>query len=329
MEKEKKTFEVSEDTEGISFGNVISDLMQYAYLREAREQIRKTSEYVVEIPEHLKAAFEAGQYRLNRNEETGETWPALYRIGEDGRRKFVANLPVKKKEFIEGSALQQNILCYKNFLLQKQIYHLTELTERIYQVVKEIEKGQMDDRIGLLMAGKDQLALAQSREISAEEKKIAVALARNQIITAQKQILQTFKTKMSSFKAVPESVLVRLLRLSGMKDYEEKYDIIKDYYILYFRATQLLAMSYVMTGDSQSAELVFDLAEKEMRSIDFTALKTMQRIYPHSSANICNHAADYIAAEKKACLLPEQDYNCIAIRVSGEKLLEEIENEDK
>lgn len=46
--------------------------------------------------------------------------------------------------------------------MQQQVAQLTEMVERTYRVVEQIKHGQMDDRIGLLEAGKNGLILAMS-----------------------------------------------------------------------------------------------------------------------------------------------------------------------
>lgn len=325
---EGKILHVSEDTEGIDLFGIIARLSQYANVTNAITHVQKEMLYVVQIPVKYQKAFDAGDLMMNQNSKTGVLWPTLYEKLDTGKRKFVDNLPIKQEEVIQGSPFESIAVSYHNIYMQQQINELAELMKQTYKAVERIEQGQMDDRIGLLMAGRDQIVLAMHLEGS--EKELAIALGRNQIFTAQRQLLQTFMRRVTNFEPLSDSGWNRFWTeffhdgYHSQKD-KEFYEI-QGYYSLYLQATQMLAQSYTICGQLEEAESVFKIAEQDMSAISFEALKTLRYIHEKNENMLYYHAGDYIDAEKEICMEQAKDYDGITIEVTGEKLLEVFKN---
>ena len=74
---------------------------------------------------------------------------------------------------------------------------------------------------------------------------------------------------------------------------------------------------------SLEAERVYELAEEELSSISFDAMKTLRYIQKERNGDMSYyHPVEYITADKEACLEAAKDYDYIALKVSGEKMLE-------
>lgn len=91
--------------------------------------------------------------------------------------------------------------------MQQQIAELADALQETYRAVRRIEQGQMDDRIGLLLAGRDQIRY--SLNAAPEEKISAMASGRSNMLVAQKQLLQTFKSRVGGFEPLPEGKFAR------------------------------------------------------------------------------------------------------------------------
>ena len=65
-------------------------------------------------------------------------------------------------------------------------------------------------------------------------------------------------------------------------------------------------------------------AEEAMASISFDAMKTLRYIHPNSRNMLFDFPVEYVTADKEACLKAAKDYDFIALKVSGEKLLEAL-----
>ena len=79
-------------------------------------------------------------------------------------------------------------------------------------------------------------------------------------------------------------------------------------------------------GNLEAAEQTFRLSESTIQSIDFSKIKTIR--YQHKALTDMFYSAPvgYIATERNICLEEAKHYDYIALEVSGEKLLEALEN---
>lgn len=204
----------------IEHDGLLAKLTQYANVADALAHVEKSVEYVVQIPLKHKEAFQAGDLFLNQNSKTGVLWPTLYKALDSGKREFVDNLPIKEEELFRGNPFESVAISYHNLYMQQQINELAEVMNRTYKAVERIEQGQMDDRIGLLIAGRDQIIL--SMHLPQEERFTAIELGRSKLLTAQKQLLQTLKRRIGNFEAIApyldHAVFVHILGRGALLD---------------------------------------------------------------------------------------------------------------
>lgn len=323
-----KVLNITEDTAGADVKHLLAILMQYANVGHALTKIDKKMEYIVQIPLKYRKAVEAGELLMNENSRTGVIWPTLYKELENGRRKFVDDLPIKKEMRSDGNPFQSVAQSYQNLYLQQQISALADVMDRTLKAVERIEHGQTDDRIGLMIAGKAQILLAL--QLSPEERRIEISQGRTLINEAQKQFLQTLKRRVGEYKAIPESSWKRfwmeVMHGGTHQDWDKHFMAIQEYYSLYLQATQLLADSYAICGYLVEAEQVYEQAEQAMAEISFETLKTLRYIHPRNTDMLCDHPVEYVTADKEVCLEAAKDYDYVALKVSGAKLLEVFNN---
>ena len=100
----------------------------------------------------------------------------------------------------------------------------------------------------------------------------------------------------------------------------------QDYYDLYLQATKLLAASYALCGNLETAEQTFRLSESTIRSIDFSKVETIRYQHKGLTDMFYSAPAGYIATERTVCLEEAKHYDYVALEVSGEKLLEVLGN---
>lgn len=107
-----KVLKVASGMEGFDINGMLARLMQYANMADALSHVERTLEYVVQIPLKHREAFNAGEVFLNQNTKTGVMWPTLYETLENGKRKFVDNLPIKQEEIIRGNPFESMAVSY-------------------------------------------------------------------------------------------------------------------------------------------------------------------------------------------------------------------------
>lgn len=231
-------------------------MMQYANISDALAHVEKSLEYVVQIPLKYQDAFQTGEVFINQNSKTGVMWLTLYKSLESGKRQFVGNLPIKPKETIRGNPFENIAVSYHNLYMQQQINEIAEIMNRTYRAVERIEQGQMDDRIGLLQAGRKQILYAM--KLNGEKRTADIENGRSKMIEAQEQLLQTFKRRVNNFEAIPESGWARvgivLLDAGALRQKDKEFSEIQEYYALYLQATQMVASSYAICGQIEDAK---------------------------------------------------------------------------
>lgn len=325
-----KVLHIEEDSLDIDYSSILNRILQCINIGAVAQHIQKGVEYVVQIPGEFQKGFDAGQYFIMENSKTGKLWPTLMQVSENGRNQIVTPLPVKPQEFFQGNPFQDISLNLQSMFMQKQITELIDLVGQTLNTVKMIEGGQLDNRVGLLNSGKQQILLALSQQ-DEETRKQALLFGMNNISVAQGQIAENFIRRVEAFKALPKSSIMQFFMSFVHDEYlikrDDEYQQIQEYYNLYLRSTKLLAASYAVMGDIGNAEKVFDIAIEKMQGIDFSSLKTIE--YSHKGKQlerIYEYAVDYISTEKQECLDDIKQYDYITIDISGEKLLEVIEN---
>ena len=323
-----KVLNIDSSTPTVDFKGILNQVCQYTNILDVVKNIKKGTEFVVQIPTEFQAGFESGQYWIMENSKTGTQWPTLMQLGEDGRNHIVTPLAVKEREFIQGNPARDIAENYHNMYMQQQMTELLDVVENTYKVVERIEHGQMDDRIGRLEAGRQGiiLALAQKDDASRIPN---LSNAINNVNIAQGQIAETFKRRVQEFEALPKSKIsqffIELAKTGYFDKKADEYDEIQEYFSLYLEATKMLAGAYAITGDTETAKKVFELAIGKIQDIDYSKLKTIEYMYPIEE-KLYENVTEYLETEQNICMEEAKKYDCLSIKVTREALLEVLDD---
>lgn len=322
-----KTLYITPETKGFDYKAILGQVVQYVNMEDILAKIQAGAQYVVQIPAEFQSAFESGEYFMMQNQKTGKMWPTLMKVAENGRHQVVTPLPISKQGYLKGNPVQDLAVSYHNILIQQQVARLTSMVEDTYRLVEKIEHGQMDDRIGKLEAGKNGLLLAISMP-DGEERTMQINSSRQNLLVAQAQIGKTLQRRVAEFEALPKSTLSRFFRElvhSGyLAEKDKEIAEMQEYYGLYLQATKLIAASYAMVGNLQTAEESFRISERFMGSIDFSKVKSIENIHPDLEDMFYSYPVDFIVSERNACLEEAKAYDYVSLEVSGEMLLEAL-----
>lgn len=326
---EGKTLYITPETDGFNYKGILGKIVQYVNMADIVGKIQAGTKYVVQIPAEHQEAFETGQYFMMQNQKTGKMWPSLMKVAENGRNQVVTPLPIAEEGFFQGSPVQDLAVGYHNMLVQQQITQLTVMMEETYKAVERIEHGQMDDRIGLLEAGKNGMILAMTMP-EGEERTMQINSSRLNLLTAHAQIGQTLQRRVNEFQPVSKHATVRFMKELSHSGYLARKDNevceMQEYYDLYLQATRMIAASYVVCGDLKTAEKIFEISEQTMDALDFKKVKSIEYSHGDMSKMFYHCPVEYITTEKQVCMEESKKYDYVAVEVSGEKLLEVIGN---
>lgn len=323
----QRVFHINRDTLDVDYDSLINRFFQFVDVNQITNGIQKGKEYVVQIPSRFREGFDAGKYFIMENSDTGKSWSVLMEKLEDGKNQIVTPLPIKAQEYLLNNPMRDYFTSFQNARIQQQLHEISELLEQTLEVVGRIEHGQLDNRIGMLKAGKQQIFLALNQK-DESSRKTALQLGMHNVFTAQGQIAETLKRRVSEFKALPKTAFMRfgreLMKAGYLSSRDDEYQEIQEYFDLYLQATKLLAGAYIVSGDTANAERVFQLSLDTLNGIDFRRLESIKLIHPNETDLICDFATEYLVAEKQNLLEEAKQPDCMMIEVSGEKLLEVI-----
>lgn len=246
---------------------------------------------------------------------------------ENGKKQIVDPLPIKEQKLIQGNPFHDIAQGYQNLYMQKQLGDLANQMQITYRAVERIEQGQMDDRVAKLMSGRDQVLLAMNLPDS-EDRRIAMANGRSELVTAQKQIFQTLKRRIETFPSLPEGdweqLKLEVFNKGTLREAEKSFNDAQEYYELYLQATDMLAASYAICGDMDTADKTYRLSMNAMDEVDFSRIRTLDNLHKNNGDMFYHRAVEYIEADKELCIEQAEEYEYIQIAMTGEQLLEEF-----
>lgn len=313
---------------------VIGHLARYANLASIAGAIKKGTQYVVQVPTHLQVALDSGKYTMLHGKESGKMWATIVEKLPSGKNKFIDNCPIVEEAFYHGNPLQDASSNLVNLQMQQQMAALAQLVGETYEAILRVESGQKADRIGQLIAGRDGIVHALKMK-DPESREQQIVAARQSLLEAQGKIGEVLREKASSFKGLPRRIVAQFVMEIVQSGYLDKrdgeYDAIHEYYDLYMQATQLIAKSFLICNETESAVSVFDSCKQFIGSLDFSKLGTV--LYTHrqmlKSELFYHQAAEAIAKEKTFCLEAAKPYDVIEITLDGAEIMEVLENDSQ
>lgn len=325
-----KPLEINADSPDIDFKGLLNKICQYVNMADAVENIEKATEYVVQIPLQHQDSFKEGKSWIMESSKTGKMWPMLVTKGESGKQEIVTPLAIVARDSVDEESFEDIATAQNNLYLQQQINELSDLVKETLDVVKKIEHGQLDDRVGKLNAGRQGVMLALNQKDVAS-RPVALQMAISQINEAQQQILETLKRRVNEFEALPKTVVMQFLKEVAKNGYldgkDDEFNEIRHYFELYLQSTQMLAAAYAVMGDIGNVQLVFDNAVGALQSLDYSKLDTIA--YSHKGVEIQKPyelMPKAMLLEKEMWQLAAQKHDCLTVKVSGQMLLEAYED---
>ena len=195
-------------------------------------------------------------------------------------------------------------------------------------MVERIENGQKTDRIGILNAGKKQIMYALNIE-NTEDRKTAIMAGVDNLILAQQQILAAMKSRIEEFEPLSSNSVVRFINGVFKDEYlNRKYDDymdIQEYYALYLHATEMIASAYIILGNEANVHEVFVDAKTELNKISFKNIKTLEYVL-NSKELFFNNIVQNLKHEENLALEYAREIDCLRISVTGNELLEACYN---
>lgn len=331
-----KVLKLTNSSLNFDFNAFLGNMSRVLYISDVLAKIKAGSRYVVEVPNAtLQAGLDSGKYFVNQNSQTGVTWPTLVEILPSGKKKFVANLPIKEERYLNGNPVQGLSQSLYSAAIQAQLAEIKHLAQATLKNTQQILQGQKDDRIGHFQAGYDRFILAMN-ETDENEKSEGLKSAINILVIARGEIGETLRTLVNGFEPISSNVLARFIarwKYSENTSYYDQMDAIVneivDYLRVYINSTIIIAACYHYQNKKDLADIVFSQAREYLSGLRWQNVQTIK--YAHKKQDLSNMIINKpgLALETghKHLMLQVKEYDYIETEFEGQELKEAIERE--
>ncbi|MBQ6502303.1 MAG: hypothetical protein IJI57_00140 [Flexilinea sp.] len=318
------------DEPGVDTEDLFGKIAGLLRMEDIIKNVQKGVHFVVKIPEQFIEAYNRGDLKMLESQD-GTNWASLYKINESGRYEFVANLPVQEESFIQGNPFQDFSANLQTMMIQKQLSALKEAIKDVAETVQRIEQGQTDDRIGLIISGRDQIIAALENK-DPEARKRELEHGRQSLNDGRSQVFTTLSTRASAYEPIPGNKFkfyFKRLNTKYSPKRERDFYSVQDYFDLYMDATKTLAASYAIEGDMERAKSTIERAARDLSRIDFENVSTIRYLHPKRDNWFFEDSPNLMKDEATECIESTKKYDCFLLEVPAEKLLPEGEDDDR
>jgi hypothetical protein len=301
---------------------VLSELANTGEIvQEVKRFINKETTYIARIPKKLKEDMQMGLLDFMHDKKTGENLGMLV----DSRHKTRGFLRIDEARSINISESLANIA------LQQQLVQMTEVLNDVRSRVIALQEGHDNDLFGSIKGMHDQLL--QMRDKRPEIQKLLAIQAITVLNTNRGRIEMSLLSALEDMEIVPETDWAVLRRIALDKDFlsntVDKYNRIEELFSYYLAATQLLGYLYAFLDESSSYSDIFKPSKELVENANLQKLIAAEKLYEESIGETWYKNPDnyLLKIGRAADSLFIEDSDFLEVEISGEKLLEAIENE--
>lgn len=319
-------------TDEVIWYKLIAEMAEEVKLLVLAGEVAPEGSYVLELPAGVLGGIGSGMLDFLKSGSPGSPAGSLFQnIG--GEKVFKGSLPLQNPQDLDAKTLNGVADSLHNVAVQQQMAAIAMELEDIRESTRKIEAGMRDDRMGEILAAKDQLWLA-SKAADKENRRVLTRSAIGQLSTGLGKISQTLKTQVQTFQPIPENRLAIYWKMAtSPENYAEKkdreYNEIKDYADVYREANNLLAAAYMMIDEPAAAEEVFRMQGEFWDSLDLKRIGSIGNMYPEldMSGEWFRNPAAHVEQSRARLLESSNKYGTIAIELTGKQLLEAIDHD--
>ncbi len=278
-------YDVLEEVLGAKAFGYLNECMQVFQGLDALCDVDMTERFVVRIPAKFADDFASGKVQFMRSKDGAEMYADL--VDNKGANNICGKATVEK-EVLDKANLDQLAQCIHNLAMQKQLNAILEIAKETYKEVKKIEVGQMDDRIALIDAGREEImqALYLKDERLRNE---ALANAREHIVLGKNQIAKQIQREMKDFPHIGKNMFKRSFdavfgKFNQFENLEARVSRMQLLFNMYNDAVRMLAGTFVLQNEKEVALKVFEEAKSFVGNLDYSAIKTIE--YIHKGENL-------------------------------------------
>lgn len=286
--------------------------------------------YIAKFPKDVLDKINSGQFDIMKT-KSGDLLSTIIDKTAPANKNIVHQLRLEQIDPTQSQKLQSLSTNVANIAIQKQLADISEMLSEIQAISKDIKRGQVIDRIGLIVSGRNQLEQALEISENNPRREQLILGAISSLNNGRSQLELYFQEEMKNRVSIPNNKIHLTIKcLFDGKFYDkidDTFNELQESFQAYIYATNLLATAYERLGSTEVLPKVFEPAKVLIENYAESMIP-MSRIV--LEGNVDNqkcwytHPHDYIDIIEnynQKALLNNVDY--ISVEVPGKKLLEE------
>lgn len=307
----------------------------YDIVKDNIPEVEPEKRYYLDLTKEMKDKLGSGECWFTEKKDSGRAMGQL-RHRVDGKNKIFANPDIIEEKVSDqlptnNKSLSESL--YQVALIQ-QMQDISEQIDEIGKSVKNIEIGQMDDRIAKIEAGEDQLRQAYVMEEN-NNRNNSVHQAIALLQEGSKAMERVIERKVREFEPIPskERSLKIKMWLSPNNYVDKKksdFNEIQTYFEYYTKAKQLSAAAYLMINEPNAMEQVLFEQQTFINKLPLDNIKSIKYLYYNIdfSKEWFSSPKSYVDESRYQYLdLLNENYDHMVIEVTGKQIVEVLEND--
>lgn len=285
--------------------------------------IQRGKVYLAEIPRKLQSEFDEGKVKFMTIKDTGEQVSELVGPNNFGTR---SHMIIKDADIVHSNIPHD----LATIAMQQQLAQMAAVLDEVRSRLIEMQQTYDASLLGELRGMRDLLAQVQTvKDLETQHDLIKGAIV--DLNKTRGKITERLIDEMKKMPEVPDSAFKRVFRTFWKEGYRDNvvsgYEKIQELFGYYLAASQLLAYAYALIGEEQVYETIFtpdsELGNKQflhnlINSEGIIGIEG-ERWYSNPQRYL-----GYVLEEAKRLFVQKSDV--IAIELTGEQLLEAVEN---
>ena len=279
--------------------------------------------YLAEIPKKIQQDFDDGKVKFMTLKETGEQVSELVGPNIFGTR---SHMIIKDADIVHSNIPRD----LATIAMQQQLAQMAAVLDEVRSRLIEMKQTYDESLLGELRGMRDLLAQVQTVE-DLETQRDLIKGAIIQLNKTRGKITQRLIAEMQRMPEVPASTFKRIFRTIMKEGFRDKvlsgYEKIQELFGYYLAASQLLAYAYALIGEEQVYETVFTPDAEIENDLYLGNLINSEVMVGVEGERWYNNPQRYLGfVQKEAHRIFFEDSDVIAIELTGEQIMEAIEN---
>jgi len=299
------------------------------------KDIEPKTRYYLDIPKELQEMMDKGEAWFTEKKNNGKAIAQLRHYDKEGHNRIYTYPTIKEEKL---ATLNDNAPKGPDMYQMALMQQVAEISEEIKEVRKAVEHMHIDiqnNTLSKIESAYNQLLLADS----VNNPVVRANQINNAIQTLSEgklEIKKALETRLNHFDSIPERNINLYIKMFTSKDYigekQRELDEICRLFEYFDKAGMLHVHACMMLNEPESAKAAAKLHNEQFNSLKLSNVETISRILTTDSIEdewFISPETYLENIEKQQNLIENQRNNGITLVLTGEQLMEAIDNENE